>query len=45
MKDYKLSEIKEICEQRTQCAECPIMEFCYAYFCFPKNWEIEEDNE
>lgn len=51
MKDYKLSEIKEICKQQSAnyygdeaCIKCPIYNMCSLILqcdILPENWEIE----
>ena len=48
MNDYKLSEVKAICQQRHDdklyCPGCPIREDCEKYFdCAPLEIEINED--
>lgn len=51
MKDYKLSEMKQICiahqKQNRDCETCKIFKFC-AYEMttgYPSGWEIEEEVE
>lgn len=50
MKDYKLSELKQMCrEQRStyrNCSHCPIQKDCDNYFGFsysPSMWDIEQE--
>ena len=50
MKDYKLSEIKEICKQNhmeDQCnGDCPFQGYCGRYFGYdiePCDWELDTD--
>ena len=47
MKDYKLSEIQEICEKRGErCANCPIEDFCQNQVLnTPRFWEINEEED
>lgn len=49
MKDYRLSEIQEICERYPYCDDCPFCKDDYCIFaCHPNNWERvekEQDNE
>ena len=51
MKDYRLSEIQEICLHNFDCAKCPfgnIFGNCaWSNACTPGDWEIEDiqDNE
>ena len=50
MKDYKLSEVKQICkEHRYQCEGCPLCSStsngCYLGKWAPEDWEIEEDKK
>jgi len=49
MKDYKLSEVKDICIKQKQsahsCVGCMLEEYCDKYFGFsysPSMWDIEE---
>ena len=47
MKDYRLSEIKKICEEHHkysggECKTCPIFDFCSSYWISPRHWEIDE---
>ena len=51
MKDYRLSEIKAICESHQtypfhRCEECEIREECrgFSKVC-PSNWKIEESKD
>ena len=46
MKDYKLSEIKKICEERITCTNCSFIdEFgqCYFKVATPCNFEIDKN--
>ena len=50
MKDYRLSEIKEICikhyVKQGVCAGCPIQKLCYKHLVdSPRDWDIENSNE
>ena len=50
MKDYKLSEIRQICiEHSNQCKDCPLCaeEYigCYLDNYMPKDWKIEKDKK
>ena len=51
MKDYKLSEIKKICEEQISCRDCPIREHWNYFSCSkgysaaPYNWKIDKDEE
>lgn len=46
MKDYKLSEVQDICLHHGGCSDCPFQrdDTCMMRF-FPENWELEFDEE
>ena len=40
MKDYTLSEIREICRNCENCKKCPVFDFCFhAIEDTPRNWK------
>ena len=52
MKDYKLSEIKAICEKHPICCDCPFCNligstiFCdFADGMAPVNWQIDDEEQ
>lgn len=44
MKDYKLSEIKKICEE-SKCERCPIENECGLIKLTPQEWDIDSNKE
>lgn len=48
MKDYRLSEIKEMCEERTDgdCSLCPLEDFCWNELTNkPEDWKFNIDEK
>ena len=46
MKDYRLSEIKKICEEYEYCGSCPLEYFCLDEFRYePSNWNLKIDEK
>lgn len=49
MKDYKLSEIKAICEKHHECESCPLRdnneEILCGVFLAPRFWQIDEEEQ
>ena len=45
MKDYKLSELKEICNQNTNCINCPLFGLCITNSVAVCDLEIDVDEE
>ena len=47
MKDYRLSELKEICNTNHNCIHCPLYDFCQKleYNCTFYDLEIEEEGK
>lgn len=42
MKDYRLSEMKKICQESKYCGYCPFGDFCMEEFIDkPSNWNLE----
>lgn len=45
MKDYKLSELKEICTNNNKCELCPITELCDELDCLVPFCDLEIDEQ
>ena len=43
MKDYKLSEMKEICNANHKCTACPLYELCYKLVDTVQFYDLEID--